>query len=175
MSSKVNSSGLTPNASKQLKERSAHSHEEPIVTALKEVVSSTFGIYTKDAVFHDPVGIANGVSSISAQFIGLIKLFPRADITKFRILENPPSLPPPTMLIDQDVAYYWNASSSSPTKVVNSLLTLDLDSNYKVTRHTEEWDHEKSSTSDDGFFGMLNEYRKKLTASVTAKVVGDKM
>ncbi|KAF8921933.1 hypothetical protein CPB85DRAFT_1265180 [Mucidula mucida] len=178
MSSNVNATGLTPSESKQLKERSAQSHEQPIIAALKEMYScspkdSTFGIYTKDAVFHDPVGIAKGSSSISAQFIGLAKLFPRAEVTKFRVLENPSSLPPPKMLIDQDVAYYRNASNSSPTKVVNSLLTLDLDSNHKVTFHTEEWDHEKSSTSDDGFFGMLNEYRKKLTASMTDTVVGD--
>ena len=37
-------------------------------------MQSTFDMYTKDAQFHDPVGIANGVDSIRHQFIGLVKV-----------------------------------------------------------------------------------------------------
>lgn len=44
------------------------------------------------------------------------QLFPRADIEKFRILQNPPSVPKSMLLIDQDVAYY-RKPESSPTKV----------------------------------------------------------
>ena len=50
---------------------------------------------------------------------------------------------------------------------MNSLLTLETDEQYKVVRHMEEWDHRKSASSDDGFFGMLNDHRKKLTVNVT--------
>ena len=35
-------------------------------------------------------------------------------------------------------------------------------------RHTEEWDHRKETTREDGFWGLLNEYRKKITADVTS-------
>lgn len=55
---------------------------------------------------------------------------------------------------------------------MNSLLTLKLDQSNKVTHHQEEWDHKRETTSDDGFFGMLNEERKKITASITAKLMG---
>lgn len=55
---------------------------------------------------------------------------------------------------------------------MNSLLTLKLNDAYLVTSHDEQWNHEKSTTSDDGFFGMLNEQRKKLAASLTDAVVG---
>lgn len=57
-------------------------------------------------------------------------------------------------------------------QVVNSLLTIETNAEHKVTRHTEEWNHKKETTSDDGFLGMLNEQRKKLTASVTGAFVG---
>ncbi|KAK7058548.1 hypothetical protein VNI00_002184 [Paramarasmius palmivorus] len=127
-SNKLNAAGLEPSQSKELKERELQSHEQPIVQAIKE---TTFSVYESDAVFQDPIGIANGAESIRAQFIGL-------------------------------------------TKTVNSLLTLKLSVGHKVLHHTEEWDHSKSTTSEDGFFGMLNEQRKKITASLTDKIYGGK-
>ncbi|TBU34394.1 hypothetical protein BD309DRAFT_850252 [Dichomitus squalens] len=167
-----NAAGLTPEESRNLKERSPEPHEQRIVQGIKELYSckpqeSTFDIYTKDAKFHDPVGIANGVDSIRQQFIGLVQLFPRAELPKFRVLENPPSVPKSTILIDQDVDYYRKPESSSATKRVNSLLTLETNEQHKVVRHTEEWDHRKTSSSEDGFLGMLNEHRKKLTVNIT--------
>ncbi|KIK70618.1 hypothetical protein GYMLUDRAFT_89632 [Collybiopsis luxurians FD-317 M1] len=175
----LNAAGLEPFESKKLEERAqaAQSYEKDVLQALKEMYScspreNTFSIYAPDAVFQDPIGVAEGPASIKAQFIGLTKLFPRADITNFRILANPPSMTKNTLLIDQDVAYFRDRNSSSPTKVVNSLLTIHLDDSYKILRHIEEWNHSKSSTSEDGFFGMLNEYRKKATANLVDKVVG---
>ncbi|KAM5536031.1 hypothetical protein V8D89_010289 [Ganoderma adspersum] len=167
-----NASGLTPNESKNLKERTVESHEQPIIEGIKELYTckprnSTYEIYTTDAVFHDPVGIAQGVDKIRHQFNGLAQLFPRADIPAFRVLENPPSVPKSTILIDQDVDYYRNPQGS-PIKRINSLLTIETDEQRKVVRHTEEWDHRKETTREDGFWGMLNEYRKKITADVTS-------
>jgi hypothetical protein len=49
------------------------------------------------------------------------KLFPRADIPRFRVLENPDLVPKSTILIDQDVSYFRDPNSSSPTKVSESL------------------------------------------------------
>ncbi|EED82759.1 predicted protein [Postia placenta Mad-698-R] len=108
-----NASGLTPNETKSLKERIPEHHEEKIIQGIKE---ETYKIYTSDATFHDPVGIAEGIKAIRAQFNGLVKVFPRADLEQFRLLENPPSVPKGTILIDQDVSYYRDPSGS-PTKV----------------------------------------------------------
>lgn len=94
----------------------------------------SYEIYTPEAVFHDPVGIAEGIKAVREQFNGLAKvcyalriirlgltrfaqLFPRADIPKFRLLENPSFVPKSKILIDQDVAYYRDPNASSPTKV----------------------------------------------------------
>ncbi|XP_006454134.1 hypothetical protein AGABI2DRAFT_60928, partial [Agaricus bisporus var. bisporus H97] len=108
-----NASGLKAEESKNLKERSTKPHEESVIAALKE---DTFSVYASDAVFHDPIGIATGPKTIQAQFIALAKLFPRADIPKFRVLENPQAVPHNVVLIDQDVSYYRNPEST-PTKV----------------------------------------------------------
>ncbi|KAI0257072.1 hypothetical protein BJV78DRAFT_1272199 [Lactifluus subvellereus] len=173
---KPNASGLTPDQTRALLERSvdaiANSLEARIIRALRELYSgrpqnSSYEIYTRDAIFHDPIGIARGIDSIRAQFDALPKLFPRCEIRKLRVLENPPGTPANLLLIDQDVAYFRNAETASPFKVVNSLLTLQLDDAHQVTRHTEEWDHRRETTADDGFLGMLNEHRKKMTAAVT--------
>ncbi|KAI0828995.1 hypothetical protein BC628DRAFT_1361689 [Trametes gibbosa] len=173
-----NASGLPANETKNLKERSPEAHEEKILQAVKELYSSkptngTYEIYTPDAVFHDPIGIAEGVKAIREQFNGLAKLFPRADIPSFRLLENPPSVPKSKILIDQDVSYYRDPSASSPTKTVNSLLTLETNAQHQVTRHTEEWGHHRETTGEDGFLGMLNENRKKFTANFTGLFVSE--
>ena len=56
-------------------------------------------------------------------------------------------------------------------QTVNSLLTIQTNEARLITRHTEEWDHKHESTGEDGFLGMLNEQRKKLTASITGMFV----
>ncbi|KAK7695038.1 hypothetical protein QCA50_002226 [Cerrena zonata] len=171
-----NAAGLVPHESKSLGERQPEAHEESILDGLKQLYTSSpsqsaYSIYSNDATFHDPIGIAEGLESIKAQFNGLAKLFPRAEIPRFRLLENPASVPKSIILIDQDVAYFRDPKASSPTKIVNSLLTLETNNSHKVTRHTEEWDHKRETDSSDGFFGMLNEQRKKITAGITSMFV----
>ncbi|KAJ8494532.1 hypothetical protein ONZ51_g2250 [Trametes cubensis] len=174
----TNASGLSANETKNLKERSPEAHEEKILQGIKELYTSkptdrTYEIYAPEAVFHDPIGIAEGIKSIRAQFNGLAKerLFPRADIPSFRLLENPPSVPKSKILIDQDVSYYRDPNASSPTKTVNSLLTLETNDQNQVVRHTEEWNHHRETSREDGFFGMLNEQRKKFTANFTGMFI----
>jgi len=174
----ANAAGLTPQESKGLAERQPRQEEQAIVSAIKELYSckpkeDSYHMYAPEAIFHDPVGIAKGVSSIRAQFNGLAKMFPLATIPKFRVLDNPSSLPKSTILIDQDVAYYRDPSKE-PTKVVNSLLTIERNEAGAITKHTEEWDHRKETTSDDGFLGSLNEWRKAATANVTELFVSQK-
>jgi len=117
----TNATGLKPEETKALKERSIHSHEQPV----REV-------YASDAIFHDPVGLAKGPKSIEAQFIGLAKVssslllqalmivtasdFPSGRDPELQVVENPPSVMPNTILIDQDVSYYRNPRIF-PTKV----------------------------------------------------------
>ena len=37
-------------------------------------------------------------------------------------------------------------------------------------RHDEEWDGKPNTTGEDGFFGKLNELRKKATAGIIEKM-----
>jgi hypothetical protein len=58
-------------------------------------------------------------------------------------------------------------------QTVNSLLTIKTNDEHLVTSHIEEWNHNKETTSDDGFWGFLNEERKLLTAKITNIFIGD--
>lgn len=80
-------------------------------------------------------------------------------------------MPKNTLLVDQVVEYHFRENGDG-TKTLQSLCTLEVDSAGKVTKHTEEWNHQKTASAEDGgFFGMLNEQRKKLTAAVVDKLV----
>ena len=56
-------------------------------------------------------------------------------------------------------------------QTVNSLLTIETNEQRQVVRHTEEWNHRRETTSEDGFLGMLNEHRKKFTANFTGMFI----
>ncbi|KAK4704082.1 hypothetical protein P7C70_g2129, partial [Phenoliferia sp. Uapishka_3] len=166
----VNAAGLTPTESKALPTRTPSAEEKKIIDAISELYkctpsNSSYAHYTEKAVFHDPIGYANGLELIKAQFNGLPKIFEKATIDRLVVLETPSALPNSTILVDQDVTYYRKADT--PTKTVNSLLTLERDAGGKITRHTEEWDHKKETDSTDGFIGSINEARKTLTAKVS--------
>jgi hypothetical protein len=60
---------------------------------------------------------------------------------------------------------------SHSQQTLNSLLTITLDESNQIKTHTEEWDHQKTISKGDGFLGMLNEERKKLTANLTKAFV----
>jgi len=94
---KPNASGLTPDQTRALPERTIDPDgpETRIIRSLRELYSCkaqdrSYEIYAHDAVFHNPLGIARGKDSIRAQFDALPKLFPRSDIQQLRVLENPP-------------------------------------------------------------------------------------
>lgn len=60
-------------------------------------------------------------------------------------------------------------------QTINSLLTIRTDSDEVVTSHTEEWNHDRKTTSDDGFLRVLNEQRRKATAGIADMFVGAKV
>ena len=57
-------------------------------------------------------------------------------------------------------------------QTINSLLTIETNEARQIVRHTEEWDHKHEPTKEDGFWGSIQDFRKKLTASTTAMFVG---
>merc|ERR1711939_433057 len=169
-----NRSGLLPEESKKLATREPTEAERPLLEAMKELYScapknSTYDIYAPNATFHDPIGLARGLDQIRAQFNGLPKLFAKSTVDRMVVLENPASLPATTTLIDQDVTYYMKPDK--PTKTINSLVTLERDEQGKVLWHQEEWGPRRETDKNDGFFGMLNEGRKTLSARLTGAFV----
>lgn len=173
---KLNASGLTPAESKKLPKREPKSDEQQIIKAFREMyssapTSSSYDIYTQEAIFHDPVSIARGLPSIKAQFNALPALFPKAIVKQMDFLETPKEAPAHSVLIDQTVEWYKKEQDQEPVKTLNSLLTLIRDpSSGLITKHIEEWDHRAEvDSSNSGIMGTLNEYRKKTVAKLSEK------
>lgn len=176
-SNNINASGLTPEESRKLPVIQPSKEDEPIMEAIKTLYSckpreSTYDIFAENATFHDPLSIAEGIARIRVQYNGLVKLFPRAEVNRFDLLESPKSLTN-GLLINQDVTYWRSENTNDePFKKMNSLLTVIKDNNGKVLRLTEEWNHDKVSDSNNaGFFGVLNEGRKKAFAALSMPFV----
>jgi hypothetical protein len=55
-------------------------------------------------------------------------------------------------------------------KTVNSKLTFKFNHQGLIEEHHEEWDHERNKTGSDGFFGRVQEARKKLDAKMVENV-----
>ncbi|PWN38925.1 hypothetical protein IE81DRAFT_327029 [Ceraceosorus guamensis] len=186
-SGKPNASGLKPELSRSLPTRSPTDDEKPVLQALRDLYScdprsSSYAQYSESATFHDPVSIASGLPKIRAQFNALVALFPRSNIDKFNVLDTSAASTTTTttttvksdlLLVDQDVTYYRsNEDGAEPFKTMNSLLTIERDAQGRITRHTEEWNHNPVTDSDNsGFGGALNEARKKAFAAISMPFV----
>lgn len=147
----------TPNANEQ--------------TIIDEVLSlyqlkptdKSYSHYRSDAVFHDPVSIAQGLDSIKSQFNGMPKLFAQSDTQKCEVLDEPNQKEAIVLNLTQ---HYVFKGDKTPEKTLNSKVTLTLDSDGMIKKHDEEWDHQPNKTSNDGFAGKLQEWRKKADAKM---------
>ncbi|CEH19304.1 hypothetical protein CBOM_06351 [Ceraceosorus bombacis] len=180
-SEKPNASGLKAELSRSLPTRSPTEDEKPVLQALRDLYScdprsSSYAQYSESATFHDPVSIASGLPKIRAQFNALVALFPRSSIDKFNVLDTSAAsitVKRGLLLVDQDVTYYRSKEhGAEPFKTMNSLLTIERDAQGRITRHTEEWNHNAVTDSDNsGFGGVLNEARKKAFAAISMPFV----
>ena len=132
----------------------------------------SYAHYTPNAVFHDPVSIAEGLDSIRSQFNGMPKLFAESITKKCDVLAD---APPNALALNLTQHYVFKSpipfKSKGTEKTVNSKVTLHFDQDGLITRHDEEWDHQENKTEDDGFMGKLMEARKKTDAKLVEKTV----
>ncbi|RXK35580.1 hypothetical protein M231_07165 [Tremella mesenterica] len=127
-------------------------------------VSAAYARYDQKATFHDPIGLAEGLESVKAQFNSMPKIFSKSETLDLKVLDNPQVKPPSVQFA---LAQNYHVKTPQTTKLVNSLITLTVDPSTKlITHHEEEWDGKENTTSSDGFFGKLNEWRKKATAEI---------
>ncbi|KAK5169330.1 uncharacterized protein LTR77_005305 [Saxophila tyrrhenica] len=118
--------------------------------------------YKPDAVFHDPVSIAQGLDSIKSQFNGMPKLFERSDTQQCVVIDDGK---PDTLALNLTQHYVFKGGKT-PEKTLNSKVTLKLDPQGMIEHHEEEWDHQPNKSADDGFMGRLQEWRKKADAKM---------
>ncbi|KAK4984906.1 hypothetical protein LTR66_007047 [Elasticomyces elasticus] len=130
--------------------------------------------YAQNAVFHDPVSIAQGLDSIKSQFNGMPKIFSESNTQKCEVLDEPSQ--PNSIVLNLTQQYVFKSSlnpfsSKEPDKVVNSKISLKFNHEGLIEKHDEEWDHEPNPTGEDGFIGKMKEWRKKTSAKVVEKTV----
>ncbi|ORX35597.1 hypothetical protein BD324DRAFT_630799 [Kockovaella imperatae] len=156
-----------------LKERQPSTEEKQLIDDVLQLyklnpISSAYARYAENAKFHDPIGIAEGLNSIKAQFNSMPSIFSKSEVKGMKVLENP-EVKPPSVQFALSQLYTFKAGNMD--KLVNSKITLHVDpSTNQITQHDEEWDGKPNSTGEDGFFGKLNEMRKKFTANTVEKM-----
>lgn len=122
----------------------------------------SYSHYRSDAVFHDPVSIAEGLDSIRSQFNGMPKLFERSDTCKCEVIDEGDEN---TIALNLTQHYVFKGNKS-PEKTLNSKVTLKLDGQGMIQHHEEQWEHQPNRTSNEGFMGALQEWRKKTDAKL---------
>ncbi|WWC88987.1 uncharacterized protein L201_003903 [Kwoniella dendrophila CBS 6074] len=149
------------------KERQPTSEEKALVDDVLQLyqlnpVSSAYARYDESAQFHDPIGLAKGLDAVKSQFNGMPRIFSKSETKGLKFLDNP-EVKPPSVQIVLSQLYHMKPTGS---KLVNSLVTFHVDPKSNlILRHDEEWDAEPNTTGEDGFFGKINELRKKFTAA----------
>ena len=129
--------------------------------------------YASNAVFHDPVSIAQGLENIQSQFNGMPEVFAESTTEKSDVLADSP---PNTLALNLTQHYIFKSpipfKSKGFEQTVNSKVTFHFDGEGKIEKHDEEWDHQTNQTANEnGFFGKVQEARKKLDAKLVEKMV----
>ncbi|WWD03214.1 hypothetical protein V865_001265 [Kwoniella europaea PYCC6329] len=163
----IRMSSTEPTPTFGFKERQPSAEEQALVDDVLQLyqlnpISSAYARYDTNAQFHDPIGLAKGLEAIKAQFNGMPKIFSSSETKGLKFLDNP-EVKPPSVQISLSQLYKMKPAGE---KLVNSLVTFHVDpSSNLILRHDEEWDAKPNTTGEDGFFGKINELRKKFTAS----------
>lgn len=151
-------------STKSLPTRTPSSQEKEIIDEVLSLyqckpTEKSYSHYSETAVFSDPVSIAQGKKSIMSQFNGMPKIFEKSDTQKCDVLDDG------SKDIKLDLTQHYVFKLGKKEKTLNSLVTLKMQ-NGLIEHHEEEWDHKPNTTKEDGFFGALNEYRKKIGAKI---------
>ena len=172
----LNTMATTSSAGTHASRKPSSSEQELIDDVLKlyqlEPTEKAYRHYSPNAVFHDPVSIAEGLDSIRSQFNGMPKVFAESTTQKCDVLADSE---PNTIAINLTQHYVFKSpipfKSKGTEKTVNSKVTFHLNSEGLIEKHDEEWDHQENSTENDGFMGKLMESRKKIDAKLVQKAI----
>ncbi|EIW65968.1 hypothetical protein TREMEDRAFT_66057 [Tremella mesenterica DSM 1558] len=92
-------------------------------------VSAAYARYDQKATFHDPIGLAEGLESVKAQFNSMPKIFSKSETLDLKVLDNPQVKPPSVQFA---LAQNYHVKTPQTTKLVNSLITLTVDPSTKL-------------------------------------------
>lgn len=134
---------------------------------------TAYAHYDRNAVFHDPVTIADGLESIKSQFNGMPKVFAESVTEQCDVLAEESGQGKLALNLTQH--YVFNSAlpgkSKGSEKTVNSKVTLYFNDKGLIEKHDEEWDHEANKSGEDGFMGKVQAARKKMDAKLVESTV----
>ncbi|ORY26325.1 hypothetical protein BCR39DRAFT_470405 [Naematelia encephala] len=87
-------------------------------------ITAAYARYSENATFHDPIGLAEGLESVKAQFNGMPKIFSSSITKGYKVLDNPEVKPPS---IQFSLSQLYKLKLPPTEKLVNSLITLHVD------------------------------------------------
>lgn len=132
---------------------------------------TAYAHYAPNAVFHDPVSIADGLESIKSQFNGMPKVFAESATEVCDILAEESGQGKLALNLTQRYVFKSPGKGQGTEKTVNSKVTLFFNDGGLIERHNEEWDHEANKSGEDGFMGKLQAARKKMDAKLVESTV----
>ncbi|KAG7092250.1 hypothetical protein E1B28_008615 [Marasmius oreades] len=107
----------------------------------------------EQAIFEDPLVSCKGYDEYAAQWFGLPKLFSKSETLSTRIMSSTNS--PNRLIYSQKQEYTFRYLGNK--KVVNSIITVDLDESNRIIRLVEQWDGKDLPTRfGSGFLRRAN-------------------
>ncbi|KAL8276737.1 hypothetical protein RQP46_010846 [Phenoliferia psychrophenolica] len=96
--------------------------------------------WREDAVFADPIALATGFKQYAAQWFGMPAAFPASETLAWKVVKSEPGL------IEFELRQKYTVALIKTTKVMSSLVHIELDSDEFVTRFEDRWDAKPLST-----------------------------
>ncbi|KAI0078152.1 hypothetical protein K474DRAFT_1641989 [Panus rudis PR-1116 ss-1] len=112
--------------------------------------------FRREAEFEDPLCICKGFDEYAAQWFALQRLLSKSERTSTRILSA--TLTPNHLIYAQTQIYTFRLFGY--TKTISSIILIDLDEDFRITRLIEKWDGKELPSS------WGTRYLRRLSAKV---------
>ncbi|GAA97833.1 hypothetical protein E5Q_04512 [Mixia osmundae IAM 14324] len=115
--------------------------------------------WTEGAIFEDPIAYCKGSAEYYPQWLGMPKAFPISETLEWKVVTNEPNL----------IEYTQKQKYTLPikaTKVMDSLVRMELDSSEKITHFEDRWGGKPCPTNKIAMF------LRRANARTVPKLIG---
>ncbi|KAM0753778.1 hypothetical protein T439DRAFT_322669 [Meredithblackwellia eburnea MCA 4105] len=116
--------------------------------------------WRENAVFADPLAIAQGFKQYSAQWFGMPKAFPESETLAWKVTKSEPGL------IEYEQRQRYVIALVKSEKIMSSLVHIELDNEDYIVRFEDRWDGKVLTTG--GIGGALKGLNAKIMPSLVS-------